>query len=68
MNMIQEDSVKQKQLFPNSDVCQDKTNQNGFLSVPPHVCYFWCFWKGRDGPAVFWSMPIAAFSKSQPQR
>lgn len=26
------------------------------------------FWKGRDDPAEFWSMPIAAFSKSQSQQ
>ena len=60
---------KMKTVFSNSYVCWDATNQN---CSPPNPCFFYFlflfFWKGRDDPAEFWSVPIAAFSKSQSQQ
>ena len=59
---------KMKTVFSNSYVCWNTPNQ----WLPAHPCFFYFlflfFWNGRDDPAEFWSMPIAAFSKSQSQQ
>lgn len=57
---------KMKTVFSNS--CLSRRYKSVAFSPPISFIFYFIFWKGRDDPAEFWSMPIAAFSKSQSQQ